>query len=330
MLVTLYKTLIAIVFSVISIYAPFLSNVAQRDFVPLDAEKVNLTFATISDTHMNENESRLFLLKLGLSDMHNAKHPLDAFVLSGDITHHAYEEHWSMLKKGFDSYSPAENIILSIGNHDTWGGDYGVRVGLSHERFFRYSKEIANRDISKVYYSTKINGYTFIVLGSEDDGENAYISETQLAWLGSELEKAAADNLPIFVVLHQPINLTHGLPDTWGIGEPTEFKGGIGVQSAQVEALLQQYKNIFYISGHIHNSVTNAQTSLLYGYESVETYGNITSVNLPAYSLTRSHLETGKGLGFVFEAYDDEVVIRTRSFTNSIWIPQYTYTVPLT
>ena len=72
--------------------------------MPLDEENVNLTFATISDTHMNEDESRLFLLKLGLSDMQNAEHPLDAFVLSGDVTHHAYEEHWSMLKKGFDEY----------------------------------------------------------------------------------------------------------------------------------------------------------------------------------------------------------------------------------
>lgn len=329
MLVIFYKTLITVIFSAISVFVPFLSNVVQTDLVPLDAENVNLTFAAISDTHMNEDESRLFLLKLGLCDMHNAKRPLDAFVLSGDITHHAYEEHWSMLKKGFDAYSPAENIIFSIGNHDTWGGDYGVRVGLSHERFFRYSKEIGNRDISKVYYSTKINGYTFIVLGSEDDGENAYISEAQLTWLESELEKAAADNLPIFVVLHQPINLTHGLPDSWGIGEPTEFKGGIGAQSAHVEALLQQHKNIFYISGHIHNDVANAQTAELSGYESVETYGNITSVNLPAYSFSRSHGETAKGRGFVFEVYDDEVVIRTRSFTNGLWYPQYTYTIPI-
>ena len=329
MLVSFYKIFLALLFSAISTYAPFLQIGGQTDFIPLDEANVKLTFAAISDTHINEDESRLFLLELGLSDMHNATHPLDALVLSGDITHHAYEEHWSMLKQGFDTYSPAENILFALGNHDTWGGDYGVRVGLSQERFFRYSKEIADRDISKVYYSTKINGYTFIVLGSEDDGENAYISEAQLIWLKSELEKAADDELPIFVVLHQPINLTHGLPDTWGIGEPNENTGGIGLQSAQVEALLQQYKNVFYISGHIHNSVSNAQTSLLYGYESVETCGNITSVNLPAYSFTRTYNETQKGLGFVFEVYEDEVVIRTRSFTNGLWYPQYQYTIPL-
>ena len=329
MLVSFYKIFLAVLFSAINIFAPFLSAGEQTVFVPLDEENVNLTFATISDTHMNEDESRLFLLKLGLSDMQNAEHPLDAFVLSGDVTHHAYEEHWSMLKKGFDEYTPAENILFSIGNHDTWGGDYGVRVGLSHERFFRYSKEIANRDISKVYYSTKINGYTFIVLGSEDDGENAYISDTQLTWLQTELEAAATDNLPIFVVLHQPINLTHGLPDTWGIGEPTEFKGGIGAQSAQVEAILQQYKNVFYISGHIHNNLSNAATAPFLGYESVETYGNITSVNLPAYSFTKNRTELQKGLGFVFEVYDEEVVIRTRSFTNGVWYPNYTYTIPI-
>ena len=114
MLVAFYKTLIAIVFSVISVFAPFLSNVVQTDFVPLDAEKVNLTFAAISDTHINEDESRLFLLKLGLSDMQNAEHPLDAFVLSGDVTHHAYEEHWSMLKKGFDKYFKDLNDDVNI------------------------------------------------------------------------------------------------------------------------------------------------------------------------------------------------------------------------
>ena len=93
--------------------------------------------------------------------------------------------------------------------------------------------------------------------------------------------------------------------------------------------VIMGYKNIFYISGHIHNSVTNAQTSLLHGYESVETYGNITSVNLPAYSFTKNRTELQKGLGFVFEVYDEEVVIRARSYSAGVWYTDYNYTIEL-
>ena len=291
-----------------------------------DSENVRLSFVTIADTHLVDNDIAEKNLANVFEDVGNSKEKLDAFLIAGDIAEYGRKKEYNRFFSVTDKQTVIPRIFLTMGNHDV-RFTYGKNQKIIMDKVNEYLKINTN---GKSYYSYDVNGYTFIVLGSEDDGENAYISETQLAWLEDELEKASADNLPIFVVLHQPINLTHGLPDTWGIGEPTEITGGIGVQSAQVEAILQQYKNIFYISGHIHNSVTNTQTATLYGYESVESYGNITSVNLPAYSYKNSLLETEKGLGFVFEAYDDEVVIRTRSFTNGIWLPQYTYTIPLT
>ena len=35
------------------------------------------------------------------------------------------------------------------------------------------------------------------------------------------------------------------------------------------------------------------------------------------------------GTGFVFEVYDDEVILRGRSFSAGVWYTLYTYTIPL-
>ena len=35
------------------------------------------------------------------------------------------------------------------------------------------------------------------------------------------------------------------------------------------------------------------------------------------------------GTGFVFEVYEDEVVIRGRSYSSNVWYTAYEYTIPL-
>ena len=326
MLVAVYKSIVAMFMSLISLLS-FGAAADKTAFTPKDSENVKLTFATMSDTHMTDSVARKFMLELGLSDMENSQRPLDAMIITGDITNHGYESEWIMTQNAFASYSPAKEIIFAEGNHDTWTDDYSYQPSL--DLFVRFNKEICGRDIDKAYYSTEINGYTFIVMASEDDGVDAYISEEQFAWLEETLEDSASDGLPVFLVFHQPLNKTHGLPGTWGEDDATEITGGIGDQSDRVEAILQQYKNIIYISGHIHNGMGDSITSATYGYKSVETYGNITSVNLPAYSFFNSRGQFLSGLGFVFEVYDNEIIIRGRSYSSSIWHTEYEYSIPI-
>lgn len=307
---------------------PFAGNISA-DFAPKDAENVKLTFATISDTHMKDSATRAFMMELGLADMENADYPLDALVHAGDITDHAYEEQWQKTADVFSKYNPAKNIILGVGNHDTWGSEEDDRFPESQERFIKYGGQIMNRELDEVYYSAKVNGYTFVVLSSEDDGTDAYVSDEQLSWLDATMAEAAKDNLPIFIVFHQPLNGSHGLPRTWGDDEPEPMDGGIGEQSDKVEAILQKYKNVFYISGHIHNGIGDGFTSKAWGYKSIETIGNITSVNLPSYMYLGYRGQVMSGLGFVFEVYEDEVVIRARSYSSNVWYTSYDYTIEL-
>ncbi len=328
-MVAIFKAVSAFFMAITTLLAfPFAGNISA-DFAPKDADNVKLTFATISDTHMKDSATRAFMMELGLADMENADYPLDALVHAGDITDHAYEEQWQKTVDVFSKYTPAKNIILGVGNHDTWGSEEDDRFPESQERFIKYGGQIMNRELDEVYYSAKVNGYTFVVMSSEDDGTDAYVSDEQLSWLDATMAEAAKDNLPIFIVFHQPLNGSHGLPRTWGDDEPEPMDGGIGEQSDKVEAILQKYKNVFYISGHIHNGIGDGFTSKAWGYKSIETIGNITSVNLPSYMYLTYRGQVMSGLGFVFEVYEDEVVIRARSYSSNVWYTSYDYTIEL-
>ena len=167
-------------------------------------------------------------------------------------------------------------------------------------------------------------------MSSEDDGTDAYVSDEQIAWLDVTMAEAAKDGLPIFVVFHQPINESHGLPVTWGDDEPEPMDGGIGEQSEKVEAVLQKYENVIYISGHLHLGMGDEYTSKIWDYKSVETHGNITSVNLPCYMYFNPMGQIVSGTGFVFEVYDDYILIRGRSYSSNVWYTAYEYTINLT
>ena len=305
-------------------------------------EDCRVSFAAISDIHLRDNFKLIFqgMLDLGLNDMANAKDKLDVVAFVGDITDHGYIGQWDVFAEAVSQYDIANKTMVVVGNHDTWGpnrDEFDNPEDGVKPTFIRYNKEISGRDITEMYYSDIINGYYFIALGSESDNVCAYLSDTQLEWLAGEMEKAGETGLPIFVFMHQPINQTHGLPYTWGLKKDDPLdEGGIGDQSAQVEAILKQYDNVFYVSGHIHSGYKNAGNKIIAEYASVETLENnngnpITLINLPSYMyfdfIRGGHLVNG--CGWVVEAYDNEVLIRARNFATGTWLTQYDQTIQL-
>lgn len=318
------KGLVAVIMSVLHFFCPFFGDFTAAT-TPLK-EDCRLNFAAISDIHMTDETARRDMLKFGLQDMENSQHSLDALVCAGDLTDHGEKEEWKLLAEAFADYTPAENIILAVGNHDTWTDDGCEKA---QEYFIEGNKNIAGREIDKVYYSTKVNGYTFIVMGSEGDHTYATISNEQLAWLEKEMEAASEDGLPIFVISHWPINESHGLPETWGNSDPEPDDGGFGDESAQIEEILKKYENVFLISGHLHNGVVNDSQENVYNYVTVESDGSFHSVNLPSYMYLNARGRIANGTGISFEVYDEEVVLRTRSYSAGIWYTDYNFTIGL-
>ena len=325
-MISFIKTiLLVITFVLNTFFSPVFGNFTAKTQPVTDDCK--LFFASISDIHMTDDALRSMMLEFGLSDMENFDHTLDALVCSGDLTDHGEKEEWDNLEKTFSKYNPAENIILAQGNHDTWTED--DKYDLAKKYFIEYNEKISDRKIEHEYYSTEINGYSFIVLGSETDRTSAYISEEQLVWLKTEMDKASKDGLPVFVISHWPINQTHGLPETWGDDEPEPDDGGLGDQSADVEKILKKYKNVFMISGHLHNGVTNENQVDVYTYVSVESDGSFHSINLPPYMYATIRGRVSNGTGLNFEVYDNRVDIRTRSYSAGVWYTDYNYSIPL-
>ncbi len=329
-MVAIIKTFISLMLSFLSIFnlAGFFGNTGENTYDVKNEKEILLDFAAISDVHMTEGYLRDIFLECGLDDMNKAVNKPDALILAGDITDDGLESDYELLKKSFAPYNPADNILMALGNHDTWT-DENDDYEPAKANFIKYSKEIAGRELTECYYSTEINGYTFIVMASESTHVAAYISPAQLSWLRAEMDKAAAKGLPIFVVSHWPLALTHGLPETWGEDEIDPMDGSFGDQNAEVEAILKDYDNVFLISGHIHNGLVNEERSEIYGYKSVESYGSLHSINLPGYSFPTSRGNFMNGNGYSIEVYENEVVIRARNFITGIWLTDYDVTIPL-
>jgi len=327
-MIAAFKTTLSIFLVILDFMTGCLFGNFTSDYSPKE-DDCRLSFAAISDCHITTSNVRAKLLELGLYDMENAETRLDAMVFCGDNTDHGYDEQYELLVDTVKKHNPAENIIMAVGNHDTWTRNKNYDEGGFKDLFKKYSEQITGRSIDNVYYSTKVNGYTFIVMGSEEDHTYAYFSPEQLSWLRSEMDKASRDGLPIFVISHWPINETHGLPETWGDKNPEPDDGGMGDQSAEVEAILKSYNNVFLISGHVHDGFSNERDSAVYGYESVESEGSFHSVNLPSYTTGGIRGRIAAGTGYSFEVYADKVIIRARSFTSSIWYTNYDYTFEL-
>ena len=326
----LFKVFVSVVMSFLNIFTfPIFGAFAGEDnYQVKNADEIRLNFAAISDIHMTDEFARMQVLKCGLWDMDHSADELDALVLAGDLTDHGLEEEYENLAKAFSPYKPANEIIMAIGNHDTWTDD-DDRYEPAQENFVKYSYEITGRELTDCYYTTEINGYTFIVMASEGTRTSAYISDTQLQWLREEMDKASEKGLPIFVISHWPVAETHGLPETWGDDEPELLDGSFGDQNYEVEAILKDYENVFMITGHIHNGFVNEDQADFYGYTSVESYGSFHSINLPSFMYMVIRGRVMNGCGYSIEVYDDEVLIRARSFTSGIWYTDYDVAIPL-
>ena len=261
-----------------------------------DSENVRLSFAAVSDVHVLGESITEFRFENLFKDLSNSKEKFDAVVMAGDLTEMGFNCEYETFFKVLDKQTVTKNLIIATGNHD-------VRSAYKKNKPIIMNKveEYLGIDTKgESFYSYDINGYTFIVMGSEKQVfERAYISDRQLAFVDGELKRATAEGRPAFVICHQPLKETHGLPDVWKTGD-------LGDQSQDVRDILVKYKNVFYINGHLHDGM----------YErSVEKLADgVYSINLPTYGKTNDFGVKDRGIGYYIEVYDNQVIFTGRNF----------------
>ena len=257
-----------------------------------DSENVKLSMAIIADTHLPNRESAEKNLENTFEDLANSKESFDAFLLAGDIADYGTDNEYGRFFRVLDKYKNTYKLFVTMGNHDA-------------RLFFKKNTKILINKIAeylgdktgKVYYSYDIKSYTFIVLCTEKRIlEKAHISPEQIVFLDKELARGTKDGKPVFVMCHQPFAETHGLPEVWKTGD-------MGEQNDEVRAVMEKYKNVFFINGHLHGGIFEKVA------EVINEENNVQSVSIPGY-----RKENNFGVGYFCEVYEDRVIFRARKF----------------
>jgi len=291
---------------------------------------VRLTAALISDTHVGDAFYRKLSLPPGLRDISRRVKP-DVLILAGDCTDNGNEANWQALQTLFKRNADGLPAILALGNHDCWTSydDDARTYETAKENYLRYGGAIMGTTQTDIFFSREIGGYSFLVLGSEDETTDCVMTERQLTWLQETLAAAAAkaDGKPIFVINHQPMNFTHA------VGADAHSNGFRSQEmSERLQAILDQYPNIIYISGHQHYPLALSAEDTPDGFATVERVGkHIISVNLPCYGYG-TFLEGGTsvfGEGLVLYVFDDHVQFKGRNFFLSNWSRTFDLSIPL-
>ena len=320
---SLTSTIIPIIISAImAAMSSFTSMIPAR--IEAKEDDVLLNLSVVSDTHLDEEFSPLaWFLGIGLNDMSRAKTPVDAVLVTGDLTNYGDEgsidEFFDTMEKHWDG-----KAVIAMGNHDI-GHVEDKEAEEARQYFVEKYNAYQGTNIEKSYYSTEIDGYKFIVLTdqSDDSWDHPDLFEDQLDFLDAELASSGSDDKPVFVISHWPLAGTHGEEIAWDDGDMGE------PYTTQVQQILEKYENVFFISGHIHIGLNGEFTSEKYGVSYYDRVNGVNYINLPSYGLFSRFGTVLGGKGYQIEVYDDEVVIRARNFVTHKWFGNYETVVEL-
>ncbi len=269
-----------------------------------DSENVKLSMAIIADTHLPNRESAERNLANTFEDLSNSKEKFDAFLMAGDIVDYGTNNEYKRFFRALDNQSAVSNIFVTMGNHDA-RLFFRKNVKIVMKKAEQYLGIKAN---GKSYYSHDVNGYTIIVLCTEKRVlEKAHISKEQIDFLDKELQRGTKDGKPVFVMCHQPFAETHGLPEVWKTGD-------MGEQNDEVRAVMEKYKNVFFINGHLHGGIFEKIA------ETINAENGVYSISIPGYRKPNNFGITDCGVGYFCEVYADKVVFRARNFLKGEYV----------
>ena len=289
------------------------------------------SFSTYSDIHIDKgslwyvNAEKNFKQALKYSDEKNT----DFIVVSGDcVTNDSGpDKEWKAYEKIISESDYVNPIWESDGNHDL---RQDVSSGL--KSFIKGSGTDGSQS-GKSYFSMiePTTGDLFIFMSIELDkspNKTDVFSNEQLAWVSETIRNNYNDR-NIFIVQHSPIK-------GYGAGDRMDnpYYGGMlnpdHSSTKQFKALLEQYPNVMFLSGHTHEDFTMDYN---YSDENGTSANMIHTPSLAGSTMPNSSdngLERngGKGFnsqGYYIEVYENEIVFYGANITDEKIYPNYSY-----
>lgn len=319
----MYKLLLWFI-SFTALFGATLPTPSTDDVIKVN-EDAAMTVVLWGDTQLSDYDAKRHQYsKNAAIDLANAEGTFDALVVAGDVTENGKGAEYKLLLDYLSVADNVENHLFTVGNHDVRLRSYSQVVSTFDE--FCNAANANFADNAKYYkdgklsYTYEVNGYTFIMLGTDKVVfEEGYISDEALAWVDAELAKATADGKPAFVVTHQPLKNTHQVWQAWN--SPDNNAGTIGAQSDALQAVMNKYNNVFFITGHLHMGFSAEW--------SIHSIDNITGVNLPGIGPKNADGDfyNESGTGYIMEVYEDRVEFIARDFNLGKYVPECNETV---
>lgn len=305
--------LLAILVSIVYSFTPYVPPVQSDKIEGCEDNGASLTFVAWADPQFSDYMVKRFQpFDAACEDLENAGAGVDALVIAGDICENGLLAEYQYVTDHLKNAN-VENFLPAVGNHDVRLKMYKHTVNTFTGFTNNLNSQLGSSlKIDSLHYSCEIKGYKFIVLGTDrTEFEESYISKEQLNRLNYELK--SANGKPVFVIIHQSFKLTHGLPDTWN--SPFDYAGSVGDQSEELYGIMNGYKNVFLLTGHLHTGI---------GQYTYERLGNINSVNLPSLTISNKDGNCNDiGIGFMVQVYDSHVLFRARNFAKGVYMPEY-------
>ncbi len=290
------------------------------------SEDAKMTVVLWGDTQLSDYDAKRHQYsKNAAMDIANADGNFDALIIAGDITENGKGAEYQLLLDYIGLADNVDNHIFTVGNHDVRLRAYSQVVSTFNE--FSNAANSKFKDNAKFYkegklsYTYEVKGYTFISLATDKMVfEEAHFNADCLEWFDAELKKATADGKPVFVTLHQPLKDTHNVKVAWN--SPDDNAGTVGKQSDELQAIMNKYNNVFFITGHLHMGFDKTH--------SIHAIDGFTGVNLPG--IGPKNADGGyneSGTGYIMEVYDNKVVFVARDFNLGKYLPDYDVTINL-
>lgn len=283
-------------------------------YEPIDKDNLKLSAVLLSDIHMEGNNTdRWNMIGTLLRNVYQTNTKPDVVAFAGDNTMNGQDVEWFDFYGFVNRFITKSKIVVAFGNHDFGNTDDQDTYNKLSKRSISAYNGYANGHTNKVYYSTEVNGYKFIVLGSEQNAKDtvSMISDTQIEWLKGQLKEAEAKGLPAFVINHNMLDGKNGPSSSY-------YKNIVNNTKGIDEALKSVNTKVLYVSGHAHMP--------LYG-DSKYTEENVTYINIPCAtangSIWNKPSANDYGVGCVVEVYENTMHLRFRCFGNSTWVEGY-------
>ena len=275
-------------------------------------ENALFTFAAWGDPQIfHGTETRIRNFAAACKDIANMPGKLDAIAILGDVAEMGAECEYKVAAEILNSVSDKFGDFLCVtGNHDIRRRNYARQRGVFRDFVLSVKGGIFENHNGGYYFSKDYPHCRFILMGSDTNSfEGTYINSAQRRWLEKEITEAEKQGKTAFVLNHQTLKWTNGLPVTWG--GRGKWRGSIGIQSDKIREIFERHSNVVFITGHLHYGFS------IYNYEDC---GCFKALSVPTVGVVNHGAVSNDSQGYIVTLYEDKITIRARLHAEGRWL----------